>query len=132
MKVNAVKQRGIFRCRIDLAEAFETGTPEREEWGDGYVVLREATGSEFQELYAGDATQNAQKLSAKIHEFIVDHNFETDEDKPASAKDVASLINSSSSVLMYVLEKYQKSLPLVRRNARESEKQQGPFLATAE
>jgi hypothetical protein len=127
-----LKSGGLFKVRIDLAEAFDAedeGQAEAVEMltqGNGdshYIVLREVNSAEMLEVQEKSQREITEYLEKKIPECIVDHSFQTSSGGKTGNGDVLNILRLSSSLMIHVLTKWQESLPLAKRMHKASEEQ---------
>lgn len=124
MRINEAKA-GLFVCRVDLSA--ELGAKP----GSAWVELREPGEGEMDEYIqprkdmTPAETENANKENTKLirglwRKCIINHNFTTDEDKPATVKEVIAFIESSQGLSFEVQEKWLNALPLAIKSAGKS------------
>lgn len=116
MDVKEIRNVGFFKKKVEIGEYFynEDGTPRPKE--DAYVVLREPTTVEFNKISSGDKEQNFKAIMELLPKCIIEHNLESN-GQPISTEEVSKIILQSASCFVFVAEEWQKSLPLVKRNA---------------
>jgi len=115
------KKGGLFKLKIVLADAFDPEVPEEKAMIDElknpetndpyYIILREFTATETME-YMG--------VEGKAPEMIIEHNISKSDGNMADNNVVYKVLDSSGSLLLYVLEKWGTSLPLARRMQKAS------------
>lgn len=115
--LNDLKSKGVWKIRVDLADAFPKGFTERDVYDGLWVELREPSGDESFAL-TGDGSRQALDLAIGC---IIDHNIEQAENKKASTKDVADLIRSSSTLSAHVVRRLITESPLAKGSAATSE-----------
>lgn len=120
--LNNLKDKGYFKIRIHLAEAYDSKDNEEKEmaeaWGDAFIDIRELSAQEAAEFQTDQV-----KFLEGLASVIVDHNIDKDESgKKASKEEVAEQIKRSSTVYTYVMGEWMKHLPLAKRSATSSEK----------
>lgn len=115
--LNDLKSKGVWKIRIDLADAFPEGFEERKVYEGLWVELREPSGDESFAL-TGDGQRQALDLAVNC---IVDHNIEQSEGKKAATKDVAGLIRSSSTLSACIVRRLITESPLAKASAVTSE-----------
>lgn len=115
--LNDLKSKGVWKIRVELADAFPEGFKERDAYDGLWIELREPSGDESFAL-TGDQKQ-ALDLAIGC---IVDHNIEQAENKKASTKDVADLIRSSSTLSAHVVRRLITESPLAKANDGSSDK----------
>jgi len=121
---------GLFKLKIVLADAFDPEVSEEKAMIDElknpetndpyYIVLRELTATETMEYMDAEDKDRVAMLQAKLPEMIVEHNFSKSDGKPADNGAVYKVLDSSGSLLLYVLEIWGKRLPLARRMLKAS------------
>jgi len=116
------KSVGLFKKKIEIGDNFYKDDGEPYDKAEVFIVMREPTVDESNQLQ-GDANANLKFMKTNLPKWIVEHNFTSGEEQ-ASNEEVAKLIISSSSCFMYVMGEWQKSLPLVVRNAKMLKEQQ--------
>jgi len=122
VRLSEVKAKGVFHVDVDLGEAFD-GEAENPFEGQ-HVTLRELTTQEQIKLESVKPEEYSSTFLALLPKLIIGHSFEDDEGAPAAAKDVSQLIEHSTTLFQHVLTIWSKSLPFVKRSARNSEKSQ--------
>lgn len=114
--LNDLKSKGVWKIRIDLAEAFPKGFSERDMYDGLWVELREPSGDESFAL-TGESQRQALDLAVGC---IIDHNIEQAENKKAATKDVVDLIRSSSTLSAHVVRRLITESPLAKGSAATS------------
>lgn len=127
-----LKAGGLFKTRINLAEAFDTEDETQREAAAAltqdngeshYIVLREVNSSEMLEVQEKSQREITEYLEKKIPECIVEHSFRTAAGGVTGNGDVLKIIRMSSSLMIYVLTQWQEALPLAKRMQKASEEQ---------
>jgi len=121
---------GLFNLKIVLADAFDPKVPEEKAMIDElknpetndpyYIVLRELTATETMEYMDAEDKDRVAILQAKLPEMIVKHNFIGSAGQPTANSAVYKILDSSGSLLLYVLEIWGHRLPLARRMLKAS------------
>lgn len=121
--INDLKERGYFKVRVELGNAFNAEDPEEAElaemWGEAFIEVRELDAVE-----AANLNDDPKAMMTNLAQFIVEHNFYQDDEgkKKASKEQVADQIRRSSTVFNYVMDQWMHHLPLVKRSAANSAK----------
>lgn len=127
-----LKKGGLFKVRIELAEAFDADDETQSEavelltQDDGtshYIVLREINSAEMLEVQGLSEREIAGYLEKKIPECTVDHSFTKEGGNRSPNGDVLNILRLSSSLMTHVLTKWQESLPLAKRMHKASAEQ---------
>ena len=123
------RKGGLFSIRVELAKAFDAEDPSQEEGYEmmmqdnresHYIVLREFTSGEMIELQGLEQSDMIRELEKKLDLYIVDHSFKKSDGGQTPSGDVKKIITMSSSLLVYVLNTWQSSLPLAKRMLKAS------------
>jgi len=124
------KKGGLFKLKIVLADAFDPEVPEEKAMIDElknpetndpyYIILREFTATETMEYMGVEGKARVGMLQAKLPEMIIEHNISKSDGNMADNNVVYKVLDSSGSLLLYVLEKWGTSLPLARRMQKAS------------
>ena len=124
------KKGGLFNLKIVLADAFDPEVPEEKAMIDElknpetndpfYIVLRELTSTETMEYMDAEDKDRVAMLQAKLPDMIVEHNIPKSDGNMADNNTVYKVLDSSGSLLLYVLEKWGTRLPLARRMQKAS------------
>lgn len=121
--INNLKEKGFFKIRVEISEAFDMDDPDEQEnaeaWAGAWIDIRELSASEAAEFH-----NSPEEFMERLDQVIVDHNFYQDKEgkKKASKEQVADIIKASSTVYNHVMTKWAEHLPLAKRSARSSEK----------
>lgn len=118
---------GIFRKKIHLAEAFKAEKPGPEDaimteaLAGLWVEMREPTRAEAMAL--GDApAKNMSEMDKIVPACMRDHNILRDDGKRADATEVYELVRNSVTLFNYFIGEWMGSLPLARRGVTQSAK----------
>jgi hypothetical protein len=127
-----LKKGGLFKVRINLAEAFDAEDEtqadavdmmSREDGESHYIELREINSAEMLEIQGKEQREITEYLEKKIPECIVDHSFTQSNGNTTPNGDVLKILRLSSSLMIHVLTKWQESLPLAKRMLKASAEQ---------
>lgn len=122
MTIEEARKRGVFTTRILLAKAWDV-VPElsakeaelKELFAEEWVEMREPSGAQSVRMQkSGDAFEPKIEIAA---ECTIGSSFAHDGGGAVTGKEVWELIAGSLTLLRYVLDEWQESIPLVRRNA---------------
>lgn len=114
MTLKELKERGIFKMRVNLEEAFDKESPYREVWTGLWLEFRELTSQEALQI-KGNELEIRERSMELFGECLIDHNLVKEAGK-ASRDEVLDLLRQSSTVYFYALETWTKSLPLAKRS----------------
>ena len=125
--LEALRDIGIFRKKIHLAEAFHVENPGPEDaamteaFKGLWVEMREPTRAEA--IALGDApAKNMSEMDKIVPACMRDHNILRDDGKRAEAEQVYELIRNSVTLVNYFTTQWMGSLPLARRGVTQSAK----------
>ena len=111
------KNAGIFKMRINIGKYFsEEGAEIKDD--DFYVVLREPTSEEA--LTMKTLSENEKEMFDKMPSYIVEHNFETEDGKPMTVKDVWAEIMRRSACSTYIVSEWGSNIPLAKQSQKKS------------
>lgn len=120
------KTGGLFRVRLELAKAFPEDEELRKELvnektGEPYfLVLRELKSRELTTYMATPDDKKFELLTEMLPECIVEHNLIKADGILLPNPAAAELVKDSGTLLVYVLQEWQASLPLVRKMRKAS------------
>lgn len=108
---------GIFKIKINVGEHFGM------EADDLFIELREPTTEEALELSKAGQGENLDQsaIFSMIPTLIVDHNFEKEENKKFSPKEVWELCKQRPMCSTHVVEVWSNNIPLAQRKQQKSE-----------
>jgi hypothetical protein len=109
------RNAGIFTLKLNVGEHFGMKSDAL------YIVLREPTMDEV--LRIQGQKDEAERITAtfnKIMDMIIEHNFESEEGKMMSNKDVWAELMKRSDAASIVSEQWTDNCPLFRRSKLKS------------
>jgi len=123
MYVDQMKKRGsLFSFKLYLQDAYKEEEIRKElrdpETDDPYFLkFRELTGDEFRELVDVDKKQQIKLLERKLKDCILEHNLRDSDREIVSVDDAVAAVREYGSMYYWVLEQWQKNIPLLERSA---------------
>jgi len=115
IKINDLKEAGIFKLVIRLADAFDPEVPEEKENHDALegaeITIRELSAKESAAL-----AEDNNLFMEDLKSFIVAHNIEKEDGTPADAQAVAQLVLSSQTIYAHVNQEMMAHFPLLRKS----------------
>jgi hypothetical protein len=108
---------GLFKLKVYVGDHFGM---EKE---DLYIELREPTSAEALQLSKRDAQGNADSgaMMTLMPKLIIEHNFESQENKKMSSEQVWSHISKRSLCATRVIEEWSENIPLAKRKQEKQE-----------
>ena len=109
------KNAGIFKMKIEIGEHFAANKE------DLWIELREPNTEEAMQL-SKSAQQDSDKIDqSKVFEIIphciIDHNFESAENKKMGVPDVWKMIKDRTVCAIEVAEQWGNNIPLAKKRA---------------
>jgi hypothetical protein len=123
MYVDQMKTKGsLFSFKLELQDAYEDEAIKKElrdpDTEDPYYLkFRELTGDEFRELVDVEKKEQIKLLEKKLKDCILEHNMRDSDREIVSIDDAVAAVRQYGSMYYWILEQWQKNIPLLQRSA---------------
>lgn len=123
------KTGGLFRVKVELSGAFPDDEAVRAELVNSrsgepyYLMLRELKSRELTTYMATPDDKKFELLTDMLPECLIEHNLIKADEALLSNATAVDLVKDSGTLLVYVMQQWQASLPLVKRMRKESAEQ---------